>query len=102
MVHVVAVITAQPGKLHELLAAFRENAPIVREEEGCIQYLGAIDAEGFGRFQAPVGPDTFMVLEKWASPEALKAHGAAPHMAAYAAKTKEMTAARAIHILTEV
>jgi quinol monooxygenase YgiN len=101
MIHVVAVITAQPGKLDDLLAAFRENAPVVREEEGCIQYIGAVDAEGFGRFQAPVGPDTFVVLEKWASTDALKAHGAAPHMVAYAAKTKDLTAARAIHILAE-
>jgi quinol monooxygenase YgiN len=30
---------------------------------------------------------------------ALKAHAAAPHMAAYAAKTKELVASRAIHIL---
>jgi len=39
------------------------------------------------------------VVEKWATPEALKAHGAAPHMAAYAAKTREMVASRVIHIL---
>jgi quinol monooxygenase YgiN len=32
--------------------------------------------------------------------EALKAHAAAPHMAAYAAKTKEFIASRAIHILS--
>ncbi len=29
----------------------------------------------------------------------LKAHGASPHMAAYAAKTKDLIASRAIHIL---
>jgi quinol monooxygenase YgiN len=32
--------------------------------------------------------------------EALKAHAAAPHMAAYAGKTKEFIASRVIHILT--
>ena len=31
--------------------------------------------------------------------DALKAHAAAPHMAAYAAKTKEHIASRVIHIL---
>jgi len=40
------------------------------------------------------------VIEKWASPDALKAHGRAPHMVAYAAKAKDLTAARAIHILS--
>jgi quinol monooxygenase YgiN len=32
------------------------------------------------------GPDTFLVIEKWESIEALKAHAAAPHVAAYGAK----------------
>jgi quinol monooxygenase YgiN len=32
--------------------------------------------------------------------EALKAHAAAPHMAAYGAKTRDMIASRVIHILT--
>jgi quinol monooxygenase YgiN len=31
--------------------------------------------------------------------DALKAHAAAPHMAAYGAKTKEHIASRVIHIL---
>jgi quinol monooxygenase YgiN len=60
-----------------------------------------IDAEGYGKVPAPAGPDTLIFIEKWASPEALKAHGAAPHQVAYAAKTREMTASRAIHILRE-
>jgi len=44
------------------------------------------------------GADTFVVLEKWESPEALKAHATSPHMAAYAAKTKELLANREIHV----
>ena len=44
--------------------------------------------------------DTFLVIEKWESMDALKAHAAAPHMAAYGAKTKEMIASRTIHILS--
>jgi quinol monooxygenase YgiN len=39
------------------------------------------------------------VVEKWETMDALKAHAAAPHMAAYAAKVKELIAARTIHIL---
>jgi quinol monooxygenase YgiN len=44
--------------------------------------------------------DTFAVIEKWESVEALKAHAAAPHMAAYGAKTKELIATRVIHVLS--
>ena len=35
MIHVVAVITAKPGKREEVLAAFRANVPAVRAEKGC-------------------------------------------------------------------
>jgi quinol monooxygenase YgiN len=100
MLTIVAVIKALPGKREAILAAFKENVPAVLAEEGCIEYAAVIDAEGFGSFQAPIGADTFMVVEKWASPDALKAHARAPHMAAYGAKVKDLIAERAIHILT--
>ena len=99
MIHVVAIITAKPGKRDEVLAAFRANMPAVHAEAGCIEYGPAIDAEGAGAMQTKFGPDTFVVIEKWESAEALKAHAASAHMAAYAAKVKEMIASRAVHVL---
>ncbi|MEM1199941.1 MAG: antibiotic biosynthesis monooxygenase [Pseudomonadota bacterium] len=41
-----------------------------------------------------------MVVEKWESLDALKAHAAAPHMAAYAAKVKDKLANRVVHVLS--
>jgi quinol monooxygenase YgiN len=41
-----------------------------------------------------------VVIEKWESAEALKAHGGSPHMAAYAAKTRDLLAGRVVHILS--
>lgn len=99
MIHVIAVITAKPGQRGAILEAFRANMPAVRAEAGCLEYGPAIDAEGMGRIQTPFGPDTFVVIEKWENREALAAHAAAPHMAAYAAKTKEWVASRVIHVL---
>ncbi len=99
MIHVIAIITAKPGQRAHILEAFRANMPAVRAEAGCLEYGPAIDAEGMGRIQTPFGPDTFVVIEKWESREALAAHAAAPHMAAYAAKTKEWIASRVIHVL---
>ena len=58
-----------------------------------------LDAD-FGGFQTKFGPDTFVVVEKWASAEALKAHAASPHMAAYGAKTRPMIANRVVHVLS--
>jgi quinol monooxygenase YgiN len=39
-------------------------------------------------------------IEKWRDAQALKAHAGAPHMAAYAAKVKDMIASRVIHVLS--
>ena len=100
MIHVVAIITAKPGKREDILREFRANVPAVHAEKGCIEYGPAIDTPDFGKIQTQFGADTFVVIEKWESAEALKAHGAAPHMAAYAAKTKEMIACRVIHVLS--
>ena len=100
MIHVIAIITARPGMREAILKEFRANMPAVHAEQGCIEYGPAIDAEVMGRIQTPFGPDTFVVVEKWESPEALKAHAAAPHMAAYAPKTKDMIASRVIHVLS--
>jgi quinol monooxygenase YgiN len=102
MIHVVAILTAHPGKRAELIAAFADNVPNVLAEDGCVQYTGVVDAEGFGRAATPIGADAFAVIEKWASPEALKAHGAAAHMVAFGAKVKNLLANRVIHILSEV
>ena len=57
-------------------------------------------AEGVGSFQTPYGPDTFVVIEKWASLDALMAHAASPHMKAYGAKTKDMIESRIIHVMS--
>ena len=100
MIHVVAVLTANPGKRDEILRAFRANVPAVRAEKGCIEYGAAVDADNALPFQTRWGPDTFLVIEKWESMDALKAHAAAPHMAAYGAKVKELLAGRVIHILS--
>ena len=100
MIHVVAILTARPGQRETILEAFRANIPAVLAEDGCIEYGPAIDAEGLGSFQTKFGPDTFVVIEKWRDAAALKAHAAAPHMAAYAAKVKDMIASRVIHVLS--
>ncbi len=99
MIHVIAIITAKPGQRESVLTHFRANVPAVRAEKGCIEYGAAVDLDPALKFQTAFGPDAFVVVEKWESPDALKAHAAAPHMAAYAAKTRDFIASRAIHIL---
>lgn len=97
MIHVIAIITAKPGKRDEVLKNFKDNVPAVHAEKGCIEYGPVVDTE---TSPAKFGPDTFVVVEKWETAADLKAHAAAPHMAAYAAKVKDMVATRAIHVLS--
>jgi quinol monooxygenase YgiN len=99
MIHVLAIVTAKPGQRERILDAYRDNVAVVRAEDGCLGYEAVVDvaapSPGFAQF----GADTFVVVEKWASLQALQAHAVAPHMKAYAGKVKEWTANRAIHVL---
>ena len=100
MIHVIAVITAKPGKRDEILGHFRANVPAVRAEKGCIEYGATVDTEGMGSFQTKFGPDTFVVIQKWESIEAFKAHGSAPHSLAYDAKVRDVIIGRDIRVLS--
>lgn len=100
MIHVLAVITAKPGQRDTILTAFSANVPAVLAEDGCIEYGAAVDTADPLPFQTAYGPDAFVVIEKWASVEALKAHAAAAHMVAYGKATREHVATRVIHILS--
>jgi quinol monooxygenase YgiN len=99
MIHVIAIITAKPGQRDAVLEQFRANVPAVLAEDGCLEYGPAIDATPGTSSQAQLGPDSFVVIEKWASPAALQAHAVSPHMAAYGARVKELLASRVIHVL---
>jgi len=97
MISVVAILTAKPGQAPTLLAAIQANLEAVRAETGCIEYGPAQDAP-FS--PAKFGEDSVIVLEKWASPEALAAHGKAPHMASFSASIRDILAGRpSIHVL---
>ena len=100
MIHVIAIITAQPGKRETIMEAARANIPAVLAEDGCMEYGFATDTEGLGGFQTKFGPDTFVFIEKWRDPAALKAHAAAPHMATYAGKVKDLIANKVVHVLS--
>ena len=102
MIHVVAIITAQPGQRSQVLEAFNANVPAVLAEDGCIEYGATLDAQGMPPSRGTFGPDTFVVIEKWASLAALQAHAVAPHMKAYAARVKDLMADRVIHVLEPV
>lgn len=73
--------------------------PVVHAEQGCIEYQPVVDAHEGGAMQEPLGDDTFIVIENWATLADLEAHAASSHMAAYGAKVKDLLAGRTIRVL---
>ena len=102
MIHVIAIITTRPGERAAVLEAFAELVPLVRAEPGCIEYAPVVDASDAGAVQTPLGPDTYVVVEKWESTAALQAHLESPHLADYAQRVKGRVASRVIHVLSPV
>ena len=102
MIHVVAHIEAKPGQRPAMLREIAAVTPLVRAEKGCIEYIPVIDFDNAGPNYAPIGPDAFAVVEKWATIEDLRAHSASAHMAAFGAKVRDLIARRAVHVLSAV
>jgi quinol monooxygenase YgiN len=96
MIHVIAIITAHPGKRIALLELFQAVVPVVREEQGCIEYGVAVDVP---TADPAFGADTYVVVEKWENLETLKAHSVAPHMKSFGEAAKNLIAKRAVHVL---
>ncbi len=85
---VMLVISIQtlPGKGHEQIVAYEKLAPLVRAEQGCLQY----------DLHSVVGDENrFVLIERWASTEALAAHDVTPHMIAADAHSPTFRAAPA-------
>jgi quinol monooxygenase YgiN len=70
-VRLVILITTLPGRGREQVEAHERLAPVVRAEEGCLQY---------DLHQVSGDPDRFVLVEEWASRAALAAHDVTPHM----------------------
>jgi len=100
MIHVIAIITTQAQKRAEVLDEFLKIVPLVHAEDGCIEYQPVTDADNAGAIQTALGPDAYMVIEKWASMDALNAHSVSSHMAEYGKKVGHLIAGRVIHVLS--
>ena len=99
MIYVVATLDLEPDTREMFLSEFRKVVPLVRQEVGCIEYGPAVDAATGIAGQHEVGPDRVMVIEKWESIDALKAHDVAPHMQAYRLRVKGLIRGRELRML---
>lgn len=99
MIHVIAALSTAPGKRHELISAFKQLAPQVHAEHGCIEYGTAVDVATSIAAQGPLRDDVVTVVEKWESVEALEAHLAAPHMEEFRSSMSEVITGISLQIL---
>ena len=99
MVYVIATLELAPGKRSAFLAEFAKVMPLVRAEQGCIEYAPAIDADTDIASQYRIGPDKVTIVEKWESIDALRAHDTSSHMQAYRGRVKDYVRGKEIRIL---
>jgi len=99
MISVIATISVKPGTREQFLAVFKANVPAVLEEDGCIEYFPAVDIDS-GLPPQELDPNAVVILEKWESLTALRAHLASPHMAEYREKVKDIVQGVSLKVLT--
>lgn len=99
MIYVIVTVEVKPGKREAFLAEFRKNLPNVHAEKGCLEYRPAVDLVTDIKAQVPFRENVVTVVEKWDSLQALQAHLAAPHMAAYRERVKDFLVGASFQIL---
>ncbi|MGD9570713.1 MAG: putative quinol monooxygenase [Thermoleophilia bacterium] len=80
---VVVVAQAKPGQGDAALAAFGEVSVPTHAEEGCIRYA---------LHRSAADPDQIVLVERWASREALDEHLATTHLQEFRASSGDLWA----------
>jgi len=70
-ISVVVLIEVIPGQREAQINAFNQLQPLVFAEDGCIQYELKADQDD---------ENQFVIIERWASSDALAAHAVSAHM----------------------
>jgi quinol monooxygenase YgiN len=99
MIHVLATIEVKPGQRDAFLAEFHRIMPMVHAEAGCIEYGPTVDVASGIAVQGPLRENVAVIIEKWESLAALKAHMQAPHMAEYRVRVKDLVVGVQLQIL---
>ena len=66
MIHVIAVIDLNPGTRDAFVGEMKKIVPLVKAENGCIEYGPAVDLASGAADQLHLGENTVVVVEKWA------------------------------------
>ena len=74
MIVVMGHAKMAPGEIDRLAGAMATQIAATRAEEGCLHYAYSRDV---------LEPDTMIITERWRDNDAITAHFASPHMAAF-------------------
>lgn len=99
MLCVLATIDVAEGRRDEFLTVFRALVPKVLTEEGCLEYGPMIDLDTNLPAQPPLRANTVVIVEKWATIDALETHLMAPHMLDYRKAVKDLVLGMSLQIL---
>ena len=102
MIHVIAAIEVAEGQRDTFLEIFEKVIPLVRAEEGCLDYGPTVDFETNIPAQGAVRPNVVTVMERWTSIEALEAHLITPHMLDYRKAVKDLVVGMTLQVLEPV
>jgi quinol monooxygenase YgiN len=101
MLHVVVTMKIKEGRMDAFLALCAELRPQVLAEPGCHGYEFTRDARGSMLPQAP-DPRRIVLVERWESAAALKAHLETEHMRAAGPRLAELRESSEVLVLEPV
>jgi quinol monooxygenase YgiN len=99
MIHVLATVELASGQRETFLTEFRRVMPLVRAEDGCLEYGATVDLPTGIAAQGPVRPDVVVIVERWRDLAALQAHLVAPHMTEYRVRVKPLVVRTQLQVL---
>lgn len=71
-INVIATVEVKEGKREQYLDIFKALVPKVKAEDGCYEYGATVDIESaLTHITGPPRANTVVIIEKWASIEAL-------------------------------
>lgn len=99
MIHVIAIIDLNPGTRDAFVGEMKKIVPLVKAENGCLEYGPAVDLASGAADQLHLGENTVVVVEKWADLDALNVHRKAQHMIDFRPKVKDYVKSIKLQIL---
>ena len=91
MIYVIAELSIKLGTAEKASTEARKAVAATNTEDGCIFYQMHLNVSD---------PTKLIVVERWASREALNAHLQTPHLKAWRAASAEFVTARKVEVIT--